>query len=63
MNEDDIRLLRYDGKTVADRILPLRAALDHTPRGKPFDTAEQSLDRRHLIGTDRDNQLTDRRNL
>ena len=63
VDENDIRLLRYDGKTVADRILPLRTALDHTPRGKPLDTAEQPLHCRHLIGTDRDNQLTDRRNL
>ena len=63
MDEDDVRLLRYDGKPVADRILPLRAALDDTPGSKSLDVTEKPFDRLYLIGTDGNNQFTDSRNL
>ena len=58
MHKHNIRLLRDKGKPVADGVLTLRAALNHLPRGKPLDAAEQPPHRIHLIRTDGNDQLT-----
>ena len=43
--------------------MPFRAALDHTPRGKSLDTAEETLHCIHLICSNGNDQLTDLRHL
>ena len=59
MHEDNVRLLRNNGKSVADRILTLRSPLNHLPRSKPLDPAEKPPHRLNLICSNRDNQLAD----
>ena len=63
MDENKIRFLRDNRKSVADRVLTLRAALDDTPGSKSLDVTEKPFDRLYLIGTDGNNQFTDSRNL
>ena len=59
MYEHDVRLLRDERKPVADGVLPLRAALEDAPRGKPLDTPEEARHRLDLIRADSDDELAD----